>query len=139
MHFTNSIIPAIIFLQVRYYFIDTISKDSVEEFMNELLFDTKSCPIARVSKVFQGKWTMVILHILSEGTLRFGEIKRKLPDVTDSNLTKDLRLLESYGVIHREVYPVVPPKVEYSLTGMGKDFLPILDSINKWAEKYTTD
>lgn len=107
--------------------------------MNELLFDTKNCPIARVSKVFQGKWTMVILYILSEGTLRFGEIKRKLPDVTDANLTKDLRLLESYGVIHREVYPVVPPKVEYSLTDMGKDFLPILDSINKWAEKYTAE
>ena len=107
--------------------------------MNELLFDTKNCPIARVSKVFQGKWTMVILHILSEGTLRFGEIKRKLPDVTDANLTKDLRLLESYGAIHREVYPVVPPKVEYSLTDMGKDFLPILDSINKWAEKYTAE
>ena len=107
--------------------------------MNKLLFDTKNCPIARVSKVFQGKWTMVILHILSEGTLRFGEIKRNLPDVTDANLTKDLRLLESYGAIHREVYPVVPPKVEYSLTDMGKDFLPILDSINKWAEKYTDE
>ena len=107
--------------------------------MKELLFDTKNCPIARVSKVFQGKWTMVILYILSEGTLRFGEIKRKLPNVTDANLTKDLRLLENYGVIHREVYPVVPPKVEYSLTDMGKDFLPILNSINKWAEKYTAD
>ncbi len=107
--------------------------------MKELLFDTKNCPIARVSKVFQGKWTMVILHILSEGTLRFGEIKRTLPNVTDSTLTKDLRLLESYGVIHREVYPVVPPKVEYSLTEMGKDFLPILDSISQWAEKYTSD
>ena len=46
------------------------------------------------------------------------------------------RLLENYGVIHREVYPVVPPKVEYSLTNMGKDFLPILDSINQWAEKF---
>ena len=107
--------------------------------MKELLFDTENCSVARVSKVFQGKWTMVILYILSEGTLRFGEIKRKLPNVTDANLTKDLRLLESYGVIHRKVYPVVPPKVEYSLTEMGKDFLPILDSINKWAEKYTAD
>ena len=107
--------------------------------MKELLFDTENCSIARVSKVFQGKWTMVILYILSEGTLRFGEIKRQLPNVTDANLTKDLRLLESYGVIHRKVYPVVPPKVEYSLTEMGKDFLPILDSINKWAEQYTAD
>ena len=80
---------------------------------------------------------MVILYILSEGTLRFGEIKRKIPNVTDANLTKDLRLLENYGVIHREVSPVVPPKVEYSLTEMGKDFLPILNSIIQWANKYT--
>lgn len=54
-------------------------------------------------------------------------------------LQKDLRLLERHGIIHREVYPVVPPKVEYSLTEMGKDFLPILDSIEKWAQKYTAN
>ena len=105
--------------------------------MRELLFDKENCSIARVSKVFQGKWTMVILYILSMGTLRFGEIRRRLPNVTDANLTKDLRLLENCGVIHREVYPVVPPKVEYSLTEMGKGFLPILNSISRWADKYT--
>ena len=105
--------------------------------MTELSFEPENCPIARISKLLQGKWTMVIIHILSEGTLRFSEIHRHLPHVTEANLTKDLRLLESYGVIHREVYPVVPPKVEYSLTDMGQDFLPILDSINGWAEKYT--
>ena len=82
---------------------------------------------------------MVIIYILSEGTLRFSEIKRKLPNVTEASLTKDLRLLERHGIIHREVYPVVPPKVEYSLTEMGKDFLPILDSIEKWAQKYTAN
>lgn len=107
--------------------------------MNDLLFDSENCPIARISKVFQGKWSMVLIYILSEGTLRFSEIRRKLPNITESNLTKDLRMLESYGVIHREVYPVVPPKVEYSLTKMGEDFLPILNSINIWAEKYTAD
>ena len=87
----------------------------------------------------QGKWAMVIIYVLSERTLRFSEIHHKLPHITEANLTKDLRMLESYGVIHREVYPIVPPKLEYSLTDMGKDFLPILDSINKWAEKYTAD
>lgn len=71
--------------------------------------------------------------------MRFSEIKRRLPFVTDANLTKDLRLLEKYGVVHRKVYPVVPPKVEYSLTEMGNDFLPILNSISEWAEKYTTN
>ena len=107
--------------------------------MNELLFDAENCAIARISKVIQGKWTMVIIYILSEGTLRFSEIKRKLPNVTEASLTKDLRLLERHGIVHREVYPVVPPKVEYSLTEMGKDFLPILDSIEKWAQKYTAN
>lgn len=107
--------------------------------MNDLLFDTDNCAVARISKVIQGKWTMIIIYILSEGTFRFSEIKRKLPSVTEANLTKDLRLLESYGVVHREVYPVVPPKVEYSLTEMGKAFLPILNSLNEWAKKYTAD
>ena len=107
--------------------------------MNKLWFDTDNCPLARTSKAIQGKWTMIIIYILSEGTLRFSEIRRKLPNVTEANLTKDLRLLESYGIIHREVYPVVPPKVEYSLTEMGKDFIPILTSINEWAQKYTAD
>ena len=72
---------------------------------------------------------MVIIYVLAGGTLRFSEIHRKLPHITEANLTQDLRMLESHGVIHREVYPVVPPKVEYSLTDMGKEFLPILDSI----------
>lgn len=107
--------------------------------MNDLFFDTEHCPIARISKVIQGKWTMIIIYLLSEETLRFSEIKRKLPSVTEANLTKDLRLLESYGVVHREIYPIVPPKVEYSLTEMGKAFLPILNSINEWAKKYTNN
>lgn len=107
--------------------------------MNNLPLNFENCPVSKISKVLQGKWSMVIIYILSEGTLRFCEIHHRLPHITEANLTKDLRMLESYGVIHRKVYPVVPPKVEYSLTDMGKDFLPILDSINKWAEKYTSD
>ena len=107
--------------------------------MEALSFDAKHCPIARVSKIIQGKWTMVIIHVLSEGTLRFSEIHRMLPNITDANLTKDLRTLEAHGVIHREVYPVVPPRVEYSLTEMGRAFLPILDAINSWAEEFAPD
>lgn len=107
--------------------------------MNNLTFEPENCPLARVSKVLQGKWSMVIIYVLSEGTLRFSEIHRRLPHITEANLTKDLRLLETYGVIHREVYPVVPPRVEYSLTDMGNEFLPILNSINLWAEKYTAE
>ncbi len=80
---------------------------------------------------------MVVIYVLSEGTLRFSEIHRRLPHITEANLTKDLRTLEAHGIIHREVYPVVPPKVEYSLTEAGKEFLPILDALNSWADKYT--
>jgi len=105
--------------------------------MNVLSFDAESCPLARVARIIQGKWTMVIIYVLSEGTLRFSEIHRRLPHITEANLTKDLRTLETHGVIHREVYPVVPPRVEYSLTEMGKAFLPILDRINSWAKEYT--
>ena len=105
--------------------------------MGLLSFDPESCALAWVSKIVQGKGTMVVVHILSEGTLRFGEIKHRLPNVTEANLTKDLRLLERSGMIHREVYPVVPPKVEYSLTEMGMAFLPVLQAMNDWAEKYT--
>ena len=107
--------------------------------MKNLPLAYQNCPISKISKVLQGKWSMLIIYVLSEGTLRFSEIHHRLPHITEANLTKDLRMLELYGVIHREVYPVVPPKVEYSLTDMGKDFLPILDSINKWAEKYTAE
>ena len=107
--------------------------------MNNLPLNFENCPVSKISKVLQGKWSMLIIYVLSEGTLRFSEIHHRLPHITEANLTKDLRMLESYGVIHRKVYPVVPPKVEYSLTDMGKDFLPILDSINKWAEKYTSE
>ncbi|WP_321974240.1 helix-turn-helix domain-containing protein [Paratractidigestivibacter sp.] len=105
--------------------------------MDTLLFDAKNCPIARIAKVIHGKWTMVIVYVLSEGTLRFSEIHRRLPHITEANLTKDLRTLEAHGIIHREVYPVVPPKVEYSLTEAGRELLPIFHELNSWADKYT--
>ena len=105
--------------------------------MEKFEFDAEHCALARVSKIIQGKWGMVILYLLSDGTLRFGELKRKLPFVAEANLIRELRLLEQYGVIHRKSYPVVPPKVEYSLTEMGQAFLPILEEICNWAEQYT--
>lgn len=96
----------------------------------------ENCPVASVQKIIHGKWTMVIIYFLSQGTLRFGELNRKIPHVTPANLTKELRLLETYGLVHREVYPVVPPKVEYSLTQLGTSFLPVLNALEKWALIY---
>ena len=97
--------------------------------------DVDDCPIGgNVQKIVRGKWTMVIIYYLSQGTFRFGELSRKIPQVTQANLTKELRMLESYGLIHREVYPVVPPKVEYSLTALGVDFIPVIQALGDWAE-----
>ena len=99
-------------------------------------FILEDCPVFGVRKLIQGKWTMIIICLLSHETLRFGELKRKLPQVTEANLTKDLRLLEEFGVIHREVYREVPPKVEYSLTELGVKFLPVLNALEAWIEEY---
>lgn len=95
-----------------------------------------NCPVAKVQKIIHGKWTMVIIYFLSKETLRFGELSRKMPDVTQANLTKELRLLEEYRLIHREVYREVPPKVEYSLTEIGRKFLPVLEALEEWAVEY---
>ena len=96
----------------------------------------ESCPISNIQKIVNGKWNMVILYFLSKETLRFGELSRKLPMVAQANLTKNLKLLESHEMIRREVYPQVPPKVEYSLTPMGEKFLPVIQELEKFANAY---
>lgn len=96
----------------------------------------ENCPVAGVQKIIRGKWTMVIVYFLSKGTLRFGELSRMMPQVTQANLTKELRMLEEYGLVHREVYREVPPKVEYSLTEIGKSFVRVLEAVEEWALEY---
>lgn len=97
------------------------------------------CPFASVAKIVQGKWSMVIIWLLTDSTLRFSELKRAIPHITDANLTKELRALERYGIVHREVYPVVPPKVEYSLTNAGRAFRPVLEALEQWSIRYSPD
>lgn len=94
------------------------------------------CPFVTAQKIIAGKWAVVILHNLSLGTLRFGELQRSLPELTQATLTKQLRSLEEYGLVKRYVFPQVPPKVEYSLTDIGEEFKSVLDSISVWGEKY---
>ncbi|MCC8196218.1 MAG: helix-turn-helix transcriptional regulator [Ruminococcus sp.] len=96
----------------------------------------ENCPLAGVQKIVHGKWTMVIIYFLSQKTLRFSELKRRLPNVTEANLTKELRALENYGLVHREIYREVPPRVEYSLTPIGKKFIPVLEALETWAIEY---
>ena len=79
-----------------------------------------------VHKLISGKWKILILWYLSGGVLRFTDLKKKLPNVTQKMLTNQLRSLQEDGLIYREVYPVFPPKVEYGLTELGESIVPML-------------
>ncbi|PLT48027.1 Transcriptional regulator, HxlR family [Paenibacillus pasadenensis] len=103
----------------------TTFKGEVPEEKREL------CLVTDALNVIAGKWKLIILWQLKE-TRRFGELQRLVPGISKGILTSQLRELEQDGMVHREVYREVPPKVEYSLTQQGRSFLPILDSIGEW-------
>lgn len=89
-----------------------------------------------VQNLLSGKWKILILWYLSYGTLRFSDIKKRLPKVTQKMLTSQLRSLEEDKLISRKVYPVVPPRVEYSLTEVGKEIIPILEMMHSFGSEY---
>lgn len=93
------------------------------------------CPVEAALDVIGHKWKGVILFHLLSGTKRFNEIKKQIPDVTQRMLTLQLRELEKDQIVERKVYPQVPPKVEYSLTPLGKSLEPILHSLREWGER----
>lgn len=95
------------------------------------------CPVELTIEILDGKWKPMILFYLLEKTRRFGELERLLPQVTRRMLTQHLRELEHDGIVHREVYQQVPPKVEYSLTVLGRTLEPILMMMLQWGENYT--
>lgn len=91
--------------------------------------------MVKIQNILSGKWKITILWYIAEYEVqRFGELRRRLGDITQSTLTKQLRELEQDGFISRRIYPEVPPKVEYSLTELGKSFVPILKDMKKWSE-----
>jgi DNA-binding HxlR family transcriptional regulator len=94
------------------------------------------CGVETTIAVVGGKWKPMILYALLSGPRRFGELNRLIPEVTQRMLTLQLRELEEDGVIYREVYKQVPPKVEYSLTPFGRTIEPILLLMEQWGEQY---
>lgn len=95
-----------------------------------------NCPVdATISKI-GGKYKAVILYHLKEETLRYNEIRKKIPGITDKMLAQQLKELESDHLIIRKVYPVVPPKTEYSMSDFGKTLVPILDAMCEWGEQF---
>ncbi len=96
----------------------------------------KTCPVTVTQNVLMGKWKLAILWIVGQKTRRFNELQRLMPNISRGVLTQQLRELERDGLVNREVYREVPPKVEYSLTGLGKSFIPVMMQIMEWGVGY---
>ena len=97
---------------------------------------TDYCPVGITLDLIGGKYKALILWHLSEKTMRFSELKKHISDATPKMLTQQLRELEANAMIHREVFPVIPPKVEYSLTDLGKSVMPVLIAMRDWGAEY---
>jgi DNA-binding HxlR family transcriptional regulator len=104
--------------------------------MNSGLSDLGGCQIEATLQLLDGKWKGVILHhLLRDEVLRFNEIVKRLPSITHRMLSKQLRDLEVAGLVARTVYPVVPPRVDYSLTPLGRSLEPVLNAIGRWGQE----
>jgi DNA-binding HxlR family transcriptional regulator len=93
-------------------------------------------PVNITLKVIGGKWKPLLMWLIAQKTMRFGELQKAMPGVTQKMLTQQLRELEVDGLLNRKIYPVVPPKVEYSLTEYGKTLKPVLASMANWGENH---
>src|SRR5229473_1679264 len=104
--------------------------------MRHRSYDRLGCPVEACTEVIGGKWKGELLFILFAGTKRYGELRRLVPGATQRVLTLQLRELEEDGIIERKVYPVVPPKVEYSICKRGESLKPIIDAMWEWGKNF---
>jgi DNA-binding HxlR family transcriptional regulator len=98
--------------------------------------DRESCPVTAAVDVIGGRWKPLIVFYLLDGTQRFAELRRSLGGVAQQILSRNLRELEADGLVHREVFAEVPPRVEYSLTPLGRSLEPIVDLMIDWGARY---
>ncbi|HEV7270775.1 helix-turn-helix domain-containing protein [Pseudoxanthomonas sp.] len=94
---------------------------------------TENCPIRDVLDRLGDRWTVLVLHELAGGTLRFTEVRRRIADISPRMLAQTLRRLEQDGLVRREVFPTVPPRVEYTLTALGASFFERIEMLAQWA------
>ena len=95
-----------------------------------------ACPVETTLTLISDKWKVLILRDLMNGTMRFGELRKSIGQVSQKVLTAQLRQMEGSGLLSRTVYPEVPPRVEYTLTDLGRSLKPILDAMWVWGEEY---
>ena len=101
--------------------------------------EIRTCPVETTLNIIGGKWKPLIIFYLLDEKKRFGQLQRCIPNVSRRMLTKHLRELEADGIVHREVYRQVPPKVEYWLTSRGRTLKPVLDTMLEWGLNYQAD
>jgi DNA-binding HxlR family transcriptional regulator len=104
--------------------------------MEVIMAKTANCPVESTLELIGGKYKALILWHLSGGTLRFSQLKKSIESATAKMLTQQLRELEAQQLVHREIFPVIPPRVEYSLTDLGRSLLPILVAMRDWGTNY---
>ena len=95
----------------------------------------EECPFQAAMDLISGKWTMSIINNLIVGTMRFKQLERAVTGINTRMLVKELKLLESKGLVHRQAYATVPPTVEYSLTEKGRSLQPVIVAVQQWSEK----
>jgi DNA-binding HxlR family transcriptional regulator len=106
-----------------------------KEYHISLRGSTYHCAMDVTMDFIGGKWKTVVLWYLRNKTMRFGEIRKQIPDITEKMLSLQLKALEDDGILRREVFPEVPLRVEYSLTDFGKTLVPVLEAIAKWGRE----
>ena len=104
--------------------------------MADMWKELPACPVETTLTLISDKWKVLILRDLMLGTKRFGELKKSIGAVSQKVLTAQLREMEASGLLTRTVYPEVPPRVEYTLTELGRSLKPVLDAMRRWGEDY---
>jgi len=94
------------------------------------------CPVCRTSEIISGKWTLLVIRDLADGSQRFCELERSLEGISPRTLSLRLRGLEQEGIVERRTYPEVPPRVEYSLTAKGEALLPLIEDMRRYGREY---
>ena len=110
--------------------------------MADIKAEYLACPIRNVLSRFGDKWSMLVLyqlHVSETGILRFNEMRRLMTDCSQKMLSQTLKNLEQSHLVHREVYPEVPPRVEYSLTDTGRSLMPVLTNLIAWGQQHFKD
>lgn len=95
----------------------------------KIYISDENCPLRRTLELISGKWTLLIIYQINERVVRYGELKRNIVGISEKILISQLKFLVEKGLVQRTVYPEIPPKVEYTLTEVGKELLPIVYSI----------